>query len=337
MKSARLRIVIMILMTWHLAGWWGCTGGNKTAGGGDIYGKKEVKILITDSGLGGISVTAGLEEKLSELKIWERVELIFFNSLPSANYRYNDLRTMEEKARIFNIALEKMEEKFAPDIILIACNTLSVVYPHTEFSKSTKTKVLGIVEFGVEQVFEELKKNPGYDVIITGTKTTIESRDHEKLLIEKGVDKGRIVNQACGGLESEIQHNPESELVYGMIELYLDEAASKLEDRERETIVALCCSHYGFSENYFTEVIQEINNKNSKVVNPNKGMIDAVAKEEMKGRSEKSDISVVVISRAEITSEERESIGKYIEPYAEKTAKALMNYIFNPELFNISK
>ena len=55
------------------------------------------------------------------------------------------------------------------------------------------------------------------------------------------------------------------------------------------------------------------------------------------GRSEQSDISVVVISRAEITSEERESIGKYIEPYAEKTAKALMNYIFNPELFNISK
>ena len=35
---------------------------------------------------------------------------------------------------------------------LIACNTLSVVYPHTEFSKSTKTKVLGIVEFRVEQV-----------------------------------------------------------------------------------------------------------------------------------------------------------------------------------------
>ena len=57
MKSARLRIVIMVLLTWHLAGWWGCTGGNKTAGGGDIYSKKEVKILITDSGLGGISVT----------------------------------------------------------------------------------------------------------------------------------------------------------------------------------------------------------------------------------------------------------------------------------------
>lgn len=73
-----------------------------------------------------------------------------------------------------------MEEKYVPDLILIACNTLSVVYPHTEFSKNTKTKVLGIVEFGVEQVLEELKKNPDYDVIITGTNTTIESRDHEK-------------------------------------------------------------------------------------------------------------------------------------------------------------
>ncbi len=303
----------------------------------DFYEKKEVRILITDSGLGGISVTAGLEEKLFNLKIWDKVELIFFNALPSANYRYNDLPSMEEKARIFNIALEKMEEKYVPDLILIACNTLSVVYPHTEFSKNTKTKVLGIVEFGVEQVLEELKKNPDYDVIITGTNTTIESRDHEKILTEKGINKERIVNQACAGLESEIQHNPQSDLVYGMIELYLDEGVNRLKDKNNKTIVSLCCSHYGFSENYFTEIIKELNNANSIVLNPNNRMIEEVAKEEFRNRAVTSEIKVLVVSRAEITREERESIGNFIEPYAERTANALKNYGYIPDLFNISK
>ena len=42
---------------------------------------ENVRIVVTDSGLGGISVLAELEHRLREAKIYKKAELIFFNSI----------------------------------------------------------------------------------------------------------------------------------------------------------------------------------------------------------------------------------------------------------------
>jgi glutamate racemase len=123
-----------------------------------ILNKKKITIVITDSGLGGMSVCGGIEDKLKKFKSFEEINLIFFNSLPEKGIGYNSMPTMEVKAEVFNQALISMEDKFSPDIILIACNTLSIVYPHTQFAQVSKTPVLGIVDFGVSMILSELKK-----------------------------------------------------------------------------------------------------------------------------------------------------------------------------------
>ena len=45
-----------------------------------------MRIVITDSGLEGLSVVAELEKRLRDQPIFENVELIFFNSLYGSEY-----------------------------------------------------------------------------------------------------------------------------------------------------------------------------------------------------------------------------------------------------------
>jgi glutamate racemase len=303
----------------------------------EILNKKKIKIVVTDSGLGGMSVCAGVEEKLKEVKSFEEVELIFFNALPEKGSGYNSLPSTERKAEVFNEALLSMEEKYSPDIILIACNTLSVVYPYTKFSVESKTPVLGIVDFGVEMIINEAIKNEKSEVILFGTQTTIKSESHKNKLIESGINEKRIVSQACPGLETEIQNAPGAESTTGMLELYVYEATGNLTSEDSPVYAALCCTHYGFALDAFQKSLNESANREVKVLNPNSAMINAMVLDDNTDKYNDMKIKVSVVSRAVISENEIESIGNIIKPYAPLSSTALSKYEYNPDLFKFLK
>lgn len=299
-----------------------------------ILNKKTLTLLITDSGLGGMSVCAGLEKELEENKSFEEVKLIFFNALPEKGIGYNSMATIEMKAEVFNQALISMEKKYTPDLILVACNTLSVVYPYTNFAKESKTPVLGIVEFGVELMLAELKKHNNSDVLILGTETTVNSNTHKNKLIENKINSNQIIAQAFPGLESEIQDAPESETVKAMIELYLIEAVEKLNKTSEPIIATLCCTHYGFCSDIFSSTLQNLSDREIVLLNPNEMMINTIVKKEIHNRFPKTRVSVSVISRAIIDESEKQSIGGLVKSFAPLSALALMNYVYDPQLFD---
>ena len=101
---------------------------------------------------------------------------------------------MAAKAIVFNNALEAMAA-YTPETILIACNILSVIYPFTDFSRTTNSLVTGIVDHGVNLVYEHLIQTPGSRVVIFGTPTTTGEETHKKALIKMGIAPERIINQ----------------------------------------------------------------------------------------------------------------------------------------------
>ena len=101
--------------------------------------KNEVTVAVTDSGLGGLSIMADAVERMRESKIFQKVNFIFFNALFSNKGGFNSLKTRKEKIQIFDSALKSLENNYNPDLILIGCNTLSVIYDDTSFSKETST------------------------------------------------------------------------------------------------------------------------------------------------------------------------------------------------------
>jgi len=340
MKLIRFYLFVLIIFSGFLSASYSFKNSNLSSSNPDlreILKKEKIKIIITDSGLGGMSVCAGIEEKLREVKSFREVELIFFNALPEKGSGYNSMPSIERKAEVFNDALISMEEKYSPDLILIACNTLSVVYPYTKFSVESKTPVLGIVDFGVELVLNEIKKDENSEVILLGTQTTINSESHKKKLIEKGIDEEKIVSQACPGLETEIQNAPKGESTLGMLELYVAEAADQLSNEDTPVYAALCCTHYGFASDAFLTSFKGVTNREVTILNPNGAMIDAIVIEENVDRYPDIKINARVVSRALISDNEKESISEIIKPYAPLSSRALIEYRYDPDLFKFLK
>jgi hypothetical protein len=118
--------------------------------------RDELTIAVTDSGLGGLSIMAETAARLEQARIAKRVHLVFFNALFSNDSGYNSLPTREAKLRMFDRALTALTDTERPDLIVIGCNTLSVIYPDTAFARSARVPVAGIIEPGVALFRREL-------------------------------------------------------------------------------------------------------------------------------------------------------------------------------------
>ena len=294
-------------------------------------------IVITDSGLGGVSVMADLEKQISEKNIFNSVNLIFFNSHAAAGHGYNSMKSDEDKVRVFDSALQSMIDKFNPHIILVACNTLSVIADQTETSRTTGIPILGIVEFGIDLIYDNLMKDSNSSVIIYGTPTTIDSKAYERGLKARGIDDEKIVNQPCYLLETEIQRDSNSKSTSEMIDKYTDEAEAKLsitENKRFNVFAAFCCTHYGYSTGLFEESLSRRFVKSS-VLNPNKLMSDFIISLGQAGNSE-TDLTAKVYSRVRIPTEEIESIGSLIKQESPLTFKALSYYELDENLFEFN-
>jgi glutamate racemase len=298
-------------------------------------------ILVTDSGLGGMSVFAQIAAHLTKNSPWQDVSMIYFNAWPEQNGGYNHFKTMERRARVFNNALNAMED-FEPDIILIACNTLSVIYPFTPFGQNTKAIVSGIVDHGVQLIYENLMADPDSNVIIFGTPTTIAEKSHQKSLVKMGINPDRITGQGCTNLAGKIERDPFSSSVTQMINTNVKEAVSKMHKPMGKIYAALCCTHFGYCMDLFQRAL-ELSDKiktSVTILNPNQRMTDHVIKNRViKNRDQGTvfspDIDMQIVSRVCLEKERIAAYARLLKRVSPEVVKALATYEWNPDLFQI--
>ncbi len=301
----------------------------------DFFTKnKDVTILVTDSGLGGLSVAADVAAKLPESGIFENVRIVFFNSLFHNRSGYNSLKTEEEKVRIFNQALKAMAKKYHPDLLLIACNTLSVIYEKTPFFRKGKFPMIGIVETGVDLIAKEFDQNPGSTAIIFATKTTIESEAHKNFLISRGYPENQIIGQACHKLAGSIERGYDSEETVKFIRQYVAEALKKISDPRAQLFASLNCTHYGYSMQQFKDVFAQAGHPDIRIIDPNPQMADFLFMSSYLNRHPKTDVTVEVISKTKISQQEINSLAELLLHVSPETAEAFQNYRYDPELFD---
>ena len=290
-------------------------------------------IVVTDSGLGGLTVLAQLENKLSSTGSFKEPKLVYFNAVYEHEIGYNQLKSQEEKLHVFNSALEAMRTKFNPDTILIACNTLSVIYNETKFAKNNPPKVSGIVNQGVNQSYNRLFLDDESAVIIMGTPTTINSHAHKNMLVKKGIAEHRIIEQPCYYLESEIQINSECEKVHSIISDFIDEAAKNISSHIKKLFILLACTHYEYALPAFNKVLNK-KFETFEILNPNEAMAQNIIVNQSKKKFV-TNSEVEVHSRVDITEDELKTLGTYIKSKSTKTYDAIKNYTWDRNLFNI--
>jgi len=312
---------------------WGQTTPGPKPGLDGFFAKRNVTIAVTDSGLGGLSVLAEAAQRLAATRIFPKVDLVFVNALFSNEGGYNALRTGEEKASVFNSALESIAREYRPDLILIACNTLSAIYGRTAFSKATEVPVIDIIESGVGLMAAALSGTPGSAVLLFGTPTTVSEGTHTKRLVERGFSSARILAESCPDLETYIEKDPGGDETAMLIFAYAAEAESKLKDPEAPFAVSLNCTHYGYALPLWEKAFDNLGRKPFAILNPNSTMLDFLFAGARQGRFLKTSIEVRVVSMVKIADDRKKAIAACLEKVSPPTASALTNYELRPGLF----
>ena len=299
----------------------------------EFFNKEQVNILVTDSGLGGVSVAADAYERFVNSGVFKKVNVTFFNAQPHIKSGYNSMETTKQKVQVFDNALNEMQSNFNPDLILIACNTLSVIYPLTPFSNNTNIPVIGIVETGVDEIQKALEEDSTANVLIFATKTTIQQNKHKEMLIERGMEEDRIFTQACPGLAGGIERGTHSDETVGLVDKYVTEILSNTPQDGNPIYVSFNCTHYGYISDVFANKFEQKNRPAEKLIDPNPKMADFIFKDELKNRYSNTEVNIKIVSQPELPEEKLESIGSLIEKISPNTAQAMLDYEFTPELF----
>lgn len=294
--------------------------------------KDTLSLVITDSGLGGLSICADIVRGLQERRSCRSAAVTYFNAWPEQDRGYNLLPGMAERVRVFDRALSAML-RFGPDRILIACNTLSALYPDTPFSRKAPVPVTDIIGFGIEQMLAYLTDRADSRVILLGTPTTIEAGTHRARLVERGIDAVRIVCQPCDRLAGEIEKAPEGATVRAMIEDYVGRAAEQVADRRLPVAAALCCTHYGYSRRLFEAALQSRFEGPVAILDPNRAMSEGLLADLPSRGGGDAQIDLQVVSRIVWSEEKIGAIARLLEAVSPLTASALRTYRHDPELF----
>jgi len=297
-----------------------------------LLGRRKITVLITDSGLGGISICAEIARGLKTHPIFPEVSLIYYNAWPEQDRGYNRLKNTAERVRVFDRALDGMM-RFDPDLIMIACNTLSVLYPRTEFSRGARIPVIDIVGFGVNMIAENLAGAADSAVVILGTLTTIASGVHRSRLVARGIDPGRIVSQPCDQLATAIEQGPRSDTVREMIATFTAQAAEKLGETRAAVFAALCCTHFGYCGKMIGKALQDRVAGPVTVLNPNDAMAGFLFAAAGDRRYPETDLDVKVVSKIIWEDGKIASVSRLIRNVSIETAEALENYERIPTLF----
>ena len=299
----------------------------------NFFSKNEVTIAITDSGLGGLSIMADAVERSKNWKSFQKVNFIYFNALFSNQGGYNTLETLQEKASIFDSALNSLEDRCNPDLILIGCNTLSTIYDDTSFSKRTQTPVKVIIYAGINLAYDALKANPESKIIIFATQTTVAQKTHKDQLLKKGFLPERIVYQACPELARYIEADYRGDGTDMLIFAYVDEALQKINDRSAKLLVSLNCTHFGYSLDLWKNAFRSLGAEPVAFLNPNTKMNDFLFRPQYQDRFKNTDTAVRIVSMVEIGKNKVESLGTFLHPLSPQTVEALQEYEWEADLF----
>jgi glutamate racemase len=292
-----------------------------------------MNILITDSGVGGLSVCAYAERFVRTYGFRERVRLTFANAAPTNDYGYNAMPSTAVKVETFDRFLRNVTERYTPDFIYVACNTLSVLLPATPYVQQAVLPVKGI-ETGVQLLVQRLEADPRTIAMIFGTQTTIDAGTYQRLLGERGVELSRIIGQACLRLADTISEDREGARTRSEIFRWVAAAIERMQRTDGPVVACLACTHYGYREDVFAEVLLAAG-IHAEVINPNARAVEDLFGADLgeAGAARSCEVDVEFVTRYAIPDATVEALTWFLSDVSPATVGAMRNFAYVPDLF----
>ncbi len=289
-----------------------------------------MRIGITDSGVGGLSVCAEVEARLRQSPVQEDIELIYLNAAIEDDYSYNSMPDRQTKLRAFDRFLNSVREKYQPDLLFIACNTLSVLYQDSYFDHHRHIPIEGIVHSGIREMLAVYKHESDISFIIFATPTTVEEGVYGNALREYAVPAQKVIEQACPGLPDAISNDGSGLLASELLGKFVPAALEHFDSTPQHVVAYLGCTHYGYQAARFKSALQALV-PGSRVLNPNLGAVDTILSR-LEAEPGHGSLTVEFVSRYVIPEVVINSLSGYIGERAPATLSALRNFTLLPGL-----
>ena len=278
------------------------------------------RIVVCDSGLGGLNIA---QRFFCAGENAGKCELLYFNAYPAPGMGFNDLDSDHEREEMLHNVLAGIG-RFAPDLCLIACNTLSIIWEKLSVRCRPPFPVAGIVEAAAKTMAEALRRRPDASRLILGTRSTVESGVYPERLAAAGTEKSRICSLMCPGLATLLESGPGAPEVQERIAGYAKEALGKFPKLPERLVLGLCCTHFGFAAPVWKREFERAFGVPVEIADPNRALAADFAAE-----------SFAYHARIELFPGAREKMSEYFEPKAPAIAAALRNAHPEPELFEL--
>ncbi len=187
---------------------------------------------IFDSGIGGLSVAS----EILKSKLFD--EIIYFGD--TARVPYGN----KNESTIVRYSLEALEflKNFDIDFLVVACNSASSVAIE-ELQKEAKFPVVGVIEAGVKA----LNADKNSEILLVGTRRTINSAKYQKMLKSKGYEN--ILSISTPLFVPLVEENiTEGKIVDEVFDLYFQNI-----DKSEIDYIILGCTHYPFLAKTFNK------------------------------------------------------------------------------------
>jgi len=209
---------------------------------------------VFDSGIGGLSVA----KEILKAKLFD--EIIYFGD--TARVPYGN----KNESTIIRYSLEALEflKNFDIDFLVVACNSASSVAIE-ELRKEVNFPVVGVIEAGVKAIERENKNS---NILLVGTKRTINSGKYQSLLQKKGFKN--ITAIATPLFVPLVEEGiVEGEIVDKVFDLYFKDI-----DKNKIDLIILGCTHYPFLSKAFKKHFL-----NAKLIHSGQAIVDLLKNE----------------------------------------------------------
>lgn len=233
-------------------------------------------IAIIDSGIGGITVAVPLAQQLRTLNNCGPVDLEFIDVKPRRG-GYNDLPPLVQVEQFLS-DLDAIRHKLAPDLIAIACNTLTAVYEAIADKRRPSTPVLGIIEPTCQTIAAWLRDNSDAPIRIFGTPTTIRSNSYPAKLYANPNANNPIISIACPGLPGLMESGAVSNSPQPDFQDWIAQArdTSRCPQADNPGLSVLACTHFALALKAVESQLHRGGLELDLILNPNDAMISAI-------------------------------------------------------------
>jgi glutamate racemase len=292
-----------------------------------------MRVGITDSGVGGLSVCAELETLLRHSPVAQDIEIFYLNAALRDDYSYNSMSSRGQKLEAFGSFLRNVTDLYHPDLLYIACNTLSVLFQDSHFDHYRHIPITGIVETGTVEILRALQRGNDTSIIVFATPTTIAEAAYQRRLVQAGIPAERIVQQACPGLPDAISNDFTGGQATTLLKTFIPTALTRFNVPPSRVAAFLGCTHYGYQAGLFKTILRE-RVTDVEILNPNPAA-SASIHAEIGSPSGSGAVEIRFISAYAVPEKPLASLAHYLGEKAPATVAALQGFIHDPDLYRV--